>query len=86
MKIKIYLLSLLTFAMASFLLVHFGLIWVFGRFYIYESNPLVLFLETTLIVAILGFSLYCLMEQLLPAKNPTEYYKQKSKIHHINQH
>jgi hypothetical protein len=64
MKIRVYVLSLLAFAMASFLLVHFGLIWAYGRFYIYESNPLVLILETTMMVAILSFSFYCLMEQL----------------------
>jgi hypothetical protein len=64
MKIRVYILSLLAFAMASFLLVHFGLIWAYGKFYIYESNPLVLILETTMMVAILGFSFYCLLEQL----------------------
>ena len=50
--------------MASFLLVHFALIWVYGKFYIFESNILVLSLETTMMVAILCFSVYCLIEQL----------------------
>jgi hypothetical protein len=68
MKTRVYVLSLLALAMASFLLVHFGLIWTYGKFYIYESNPVVLILETTGIVAILGFSFYCLMEQLRGAK------------------
>ena len=61
---KIYTLALLTFALASFLLLHFTLIWVYGKFYIYESNVLVLVSETTLIVAIICFSVLCLAEQL----------------------
>jgi type VI protein secretion system component VasK len=71
MKSKVYLLSLLSFAMASFLLVHFGMIWAYGRFYIYESNLAVLLLETTLIVVILAFSFYCLIEQLRKSKAST---------------
>ena len=58
--------------MASFLLVHFGLIWAYGRFYIYESNPLVLILETTMIVAILTFGFYCLVDQLRFTRRPAE--------------
>ena len=64
MKTRTYILALLVFAMGSFLLVHFGLIWAYGRFYIYESNPLVLLLETTMMVAILAFSCYCIIEQM----------------------
>jgi hypothetical protein len=68
MRIKIYVLSLLAFAMGSFLLLHFGMIWAYGKFYIYESNQLVLLLETVLMVAILAFSFYCLVEQIYTAK------------------
>jgi hypothetical protein len=53
----------MAFAMASFLLVHFALIWAYGKFYIYESNLLVLALETTLVVAILSYSIFCLADQ-----------------------
>ena len=66
---KIYTLALLSLAMATFLLVHFALIWVCGRFYIFESNILVLTMETTMMVAILCFSLYCLLEQLRKKDN-----------------
>ena len=62
--VKNYTLALVSIAMASFLLIHFALIWAYGKFYIYESNPVVLALETTMIVAILSFSLFCLVEQL----------------------
>jgi len=61
---RIYALSLLSFAMASFLLCHFALIWAYGKFYIYESNLLVLLFETTMIVAILSFSIFCMVEQI----------------------
>ena len=62
--IQVYTLALMSFGMASFLLIHFAFIWAYGRFYIYESNPLILILETTLMVVILSFSLICLVEQL----------------------
>jgi len=64
MTLRICLLALLAFAMASFLLFHFGSIWAYGNFFIYESNRLVLILETTMMVAILGFSAFCMAEQL----------------------
>ena len=64
MQARIYVLALLALSMATFLLVHFGMIWTYGRFYIFESNLIILLLETTLIVSILGFSFYCLVEQL----------------------
>jgi len=64
MKARNYILALLTLAMSSFLLLHFGMIWAYGRFYIYESNSLILISETTLIVAILVFSFYCLVDYL----------------------
>ena len=55
--------------MASFLLIHFALIWVYGKFYVFESNILVLTMETTMIVAILCFSIYCLLEELRKKDN-----------------
>ena len=68
-SIRLYTLALLSFAMATFLLVHFVLIWVYGKFYIFESNMFILSLETTLMVAVLFFSLYCLVEQLRKKDN-----------------
>ena len=68
MNIKIYALALLALAMSSFLLVHFGLIMIYGKFYIYESNPLVLMLETAMTVAILSFGLYCLIDEVRKAR------------------
>ncbi len=59
MQIRSFFLALLTFAMASFLLLHFGLIWLYGSVEIYESNTLILTVETIMMVAIIGFSLYC---------------------------
>jgi hypothetical protein len=61
---RICALALLAFAMASFLLFHFASIWAYGNFYIFETNRLVLILETTGMVAILGFSVFCIAEQL----------------------
>ena len=64
-----FTLALLSLAMATFLLVHFALIWAYGRFYIFESNVLVLSLETTLMVAILCFSIFCMVDQLRKKDN-----------------
>lgn len=64
MTVRSFFLSLLTFAMASFLLLHFGLIWMYGSVEIYESNTLVLTLETIMMVAIIGFSVFCSYENI----------------------
>jgi len=64
MKLRIYVLGLLAFAMASFLLFNFAAIWAYGKFFIYESNRWVLTLETTTMVAILVFSVFCIAEQV----------------------
>lgn len=66
--IRTYVLSLTSLAMAAFLLIHFALIWAYGTFYIFESNKLMLVLETTLIVAILCFSFYSFVQQLCQKK------------------
>ena len=59
MQIRSFFLALLTLAMGSFLLLHFGLIWMYGSVEIYESNTLILTLETIMMIGIIGFSLYC---------------------------
>ena len=64
MKIQNCFLALIASAMAGFLLFHFAMIWVYGKFYIFEPNLLILGVETTVIVAILAFSFYCFVEQL----------------------
>jgi hypothetical protein len=64
MTFRVCALALLAFAMASFLLLNFGFIWAYGNYNIYENNRWVLISETTLMVVILGFSTYCMAEQL----------------------
>jgi hypothetical protein len=62
--VRVYTLALMSFAMATFLLINFALIWAYGKLYVYESNHIVLVMETVLMVAILFFSLNCMVEQL----------------------
>jgi hypothetical protein len=57
-------LSFLASGMALFLLLHFALIWQYGRVQIYENSIPVLFLETVLMVMVLGFSTYCTISSL----------------------
>ena len=68
MKYKGCMLSLVALAMAVFLFFHFVMIWVYGQFYIYETNVWMLASETTLIVGILAFSSYCFIEYLRQEK------------------
>jgi hypothetical protein len=64
MKLRMYMLSLFSVAMASFLLFNFTMIWVLGRFVIYESNRYVLLFETAMFISILVFSFSCFLEQI----------------------
>jgi len=84
MHIRIYILALLAFAMAAFLLFHFGLIWVHGSFYIYEPNLLVLSFETVMLAGILGFSFYCLIKQLRLIRKPGEKDCSEAKTQHMD--
>lgn len=65
---RLFLLGLISVAMATFLLLHFCFIWVFGKFYIAEPNTMILTLETVAIISILCFSAYCVLEQFKEIK------------------
>lgn len=71
MKFRVYILSLLSLAMATWLLFHLACIWMYGRFFIYEPNILVLLLETIGILLAGAFSVSCAVEQL-KAKNASK--------------
>jgi hypothetical protein len=73
MNFKICFLSLLSTGMAIFLLMHFILIWIYGRVEIYESNMLILTLEIFMTLFILGFSAFCIVSGF-------KHVKQKSPI------
>ena len=63
-RLRVILLALIAISMASFVLCHFACIWIYGEFYIYESNTYILTLETMMIVASLGFSTYCIIREI----------------------
>lgn len=67
--LRMYILSLFAFAMATFLLIHFAFIWAYGKFYIYESNKVLLTVETAAMLGGLAFSGYCGLEQLIRLKS-----------------
>jgi hypothetical protein len=67
-NLRTSVLALLAVAMATVLLIHFGCIWVFGSFYIRESNMYVLLAETSIIFSILAFSFYCFVRELRRTK------------------
>ncbi len=62
MRFRSRILAFASVAMAAVLLFHFAMIWVYGRFFIYESNVWILAAETALIAGILVFSSHCLIE------------------------
>jgi hypothetical protein len=64
MKIRVLFLSLLASGMALFLLLHFGLIWIYGQVRIFEPNIWILAFELTMTFVILGFCTYCCIEQI----------------------
>ena len=68
MNFKMCFLSLLSSGMAIFLLMHFILIWIYGKVQIYESNMVILTLEIFMTVFILGFSAFCIISGLKNVK------------------
>ena len=57
---KVFLLGALGVAVSICLLTNFANIWIFGKYYIFESNKYILSIETMMMVLIIVFSLSCL--------------------------
>ena len=55
MTLKEVVASCLVIALGIILIVHFALFWAYGGVFIYESNKIILTLETIMSVAIIGF-------------------------------
>ncbi len=55
MTIKDVIASCLVIALGIILVMHFAFFWVYGGVYIYESNKVILLLETVMSITILGF-------------------------------
>jgi hypothetical protein len=81
MKFRVYVLSLLALAMAIWLLFHLACIWVYGRFFIHESNTLILLLETIAILFTVAFSISCVLEQLKVKKINQNGFNRMSIVH-----
>ncbi len=71
MRFRLCVLGSLALGMAICLMVHFAFIWKYGKFYIYEPNPLILVMETVMMAAIIIYALYCVISSL---KNPADPY------------
>ena len=69
MNFKICFLSLLSLGMALFLLLHFILIWIYGKVQIYENNMIILSMEILMTLFILGFSTFCIISGFKNEKN-----------------
>ncbi len=65
MTIKDVVASCLVIALGIILVIHFALFWVYGGVYIYESNKVILLLETVMSIAILAFG----VQRLLTSAN-----------------
>ena len=58
MKLRKCLLSVLAVGMGACLLSNFISIWIFGKYYIYEPNRMILSIETLMMIIIISFSLF----------------------------
>ena len=72
MTLKEVLSSALVIALGLILIVHFTLFWIYGGVFIYESNKIILSLETLMSVTIIGFGI----ERLVSSSN--RKYKQEA--------
>jgi ABC-type nickel/cobalt efflux system permease component RcnA len=64
MKFRELLISVLAVGMAACLLSYLVSIWVYGKFYIFESNKFILTIETLMLLAIISFGLYLFFSDL----------------------
>ena len=55
MTLKDVIASSLVIALGIILIVHFTLFWIYGGVFIYESNKIILALETAMSITIIGF-------------------------------
>jgi hypothetical protein len=55
MTLKDVLASSLVIALGIILIIHFTLFWIYGGVFIYESNKIILALETAMSITIIGF-------------------------------
>jgi hypothetical protein len=65
MSLKDVTASCLVIALGIILAVHFAMFWIYGGVFIYESNKIILIVETAMSIAIMGFGL----ERLLSYAN-----------------
>ncbi|MBM3157440.1 MAG: hypothetical protein FJ004_09175 [Chloroflexi bacterium] len=55
MTLKEVIASSLVIALGLILIIHFALFWIYGGVFIYESNKIILALETLMSIGIIGF-------------------------------
>lgn len=55
MTLKEVIASSLVIALGLILIIHFTLFWIYGGVFIYESNKIILALETLMSIGIIGF-------------------------------
>ena len=55
MTLKEIIASSLVIALGLILIIHFTLFWIYGGVFIYESNKIILALETLMSIGIIGF-------------------------------
>ena len=57
MSLKDVIASCLVIALGIILAIHFAMFWMYGGVFIYETNKIILIVETTMSIAIMGFGL-----------------------------
>jgi hypothetical protein len=77
MTLKEIIAYCLVVALGLILIIHFTLFWIYGGVFIYESNKIILALETVMSVGIIGFG----FERLLSI-SVKKYNKEASAVSH----
>ena len=80
MTLKEVISSSLVIALGLILIMHFTLFWIYGGVFIYESNKVILALETLMSITIIGFGFERLIS--IYSRKPS---KAKSKEQHAGE-
>jgi hypothetical protein len=75
MTLKEVIASSLVIALGLILIIHFTLFWIYGGVFIYESNKVILALETIMSIGIIGFGFERLIS--IYSRKPVRVEKQK---------
>ena len=82
MSLKDAIASCLVIALGIILAVHFAMFWIYGGVFIYESNKIILIVETAMSIAIMGFGLERLISYTSASSRQQRPAEQTNRLSH----